>query len=84
MQSIKRHNKTDKRLELLAFVQISKRMSIFRRTGDARAMLAHCKSLMAFEQKGGFAMVEGADWVPSACLKVACCHLSRCSERLCD
>jgi hypothetical protein len=66
-----------------AFAQIdSKRMPIFRRTGDARAMLAHCKSLMAFEQKGGFAMVERADWVPSACLtEVARCHLSRSSER---
>ena len=38
---------------------------------DDRAMLAYCKSLLAFEQKGGFAMVEDADWVPSASLKVA-------------
>lgn len=56
-------------------------MPIFRRTGDDRAMLAHCKSLLAFEQKAGFAMVEGADWVPSASLKVARCHLLRYSEK---
>jgi len=35
---------------------------ILEQAEDDRAMLAHCKSLLAFEQKGGFAMVEDADW----------------------
>ena len=55
----------------VALQETMMKTQILEQAEDDRAMLAHCKSLLAFEQKGGFAMVEDADWVPSASLKVA-------------
>ena len=44
-------------------------MALFKRAGDDRTMLEHVKSLMACDKKGGFALVEGVDWVPLTCLE---------------
>ena len=44
-------------------------MALFKRAGDDRTMLEHVKSLMACDKKGGFALVEGVDWMPLTCLE---------------